>query len=158
MKASKTIIGNEPITQEQAMEWLQTEPGQETSTIQRLTGAARAFVENYCGLSLIETEIILVWPNYEPKDTLPYGPVRSVTSITVDDLAVTPDTDYPGLCEYDAGYLKATYTAGFIEIPDDLLQVVYDILKIYFDARSTNVPIPQLLINTLEKHTTNLFL
>ncbi len=161
MIIQKTITGSEPISQEQAKEYLQIDFATDDTLITRLISAARGAVESYCGVSIIDSTVKVEFKDLKDQIKLPYGPVKEVTSLGVNDVDYTDDiTEY-----YQTGYLdvkgakvEVTYTAGYESIPADLLQTVYDMLKVYYDARGTNVDIPKQVVMILQLHTNNLFL
>ena len=161
MIIQKTITGSEPISLEQAKEYLQIDFATDDTLITRLISAARGAVESYCGVSIIDSTVRVEFKDLKDQIKLPYGPVKEVTSLEVNDVDYTDDiTEY-----YQTGYLdvkgakvEVTYTAGYESIPADLLQTVYDMLKVYYDARGTNVDIPKQVVMILQLHTNNLFL
>lgn len=161
MIIQKTITGSEPINLEQAKEYLQIDFATDDTLITRLISAARGAVESYCGVSIIDSTVSVEFKDLKDQIKLPYSPVKEVTSLKVNDVDYTDDiTEY-----YQSGYLdvkgakvEVTFTAGYENIPADLLQAVYDMLKVYYDARGTNVDIPKQVVMILQLHTNNLFL
>ena len=161
MIVQKTITGSEPINLEQAKEYLQIDFATDDTLITRLISAARGAVESYCGVSIIDSTVRVEFKDLKDQIKLPYSPVKEVTSLKVNDVDYTDDiTEY-----YQSGYLdvqgnkvEVTFTAGYENIPADLLQAVYDMLKVYYDARGTNVDIPKQVVMILQLHTNNLFL
>jgi hypothetical protein len=158
MKLKISPVGEEPITLQQAKDWLQVDYDNDDGLISRLIRAARQYVETICGVSIIEKEIELQIQGYDTPYLLPYGPVKEITLLEidgVDELANVFAMDYVNTA---GTQLTAEYVAGYDELPEGLEQLIYDILKIYYDARSSAAPIPDMVKQGLQLYTRNLFL
>lgn len=124
MKVTKTVTGTEPITLAEAKEYLRVFHDTEDNVITQMITNARKVLEMATGLSLVEQTIELHTVIHDVF-TLPYGPVSSVTSATIDDVAV--DDDYidteTGVIE-GTGVLDAVYEAGPYECDFAMLELV----------------------------------
>lgn len=83
--------------------------------------AAREEVEEYCGISIVETQISVRWEELTTHE-LPYGPVKSITSVKDKDggdiathtmegseggfMAIKADSCNPVSVSYVAGYVE----------------------------------------------------
>jgi len=153
MKLKINPIGDEPIGLQDAKDFLQVDGEHHDKLITRLTKAARQTVETICGVSIVEKEIEVASENFETPWLLPYGPVKTITTATVDGVDAEIDGDYlttPGT------RFEAEYIAGYDELPDGLEQAIYDLLRLYYDGRGMNVPIPETLYGLLQKYSRNL--
>lgn len=118
----------EPVDLATVKEWLIIDHTDDDALLTRLIPQVRAAIENKTKKSLVKREItITVRLNREFK--LPYGPVRSITSVvynpgadqetmTTDDYKVFGE-DQKSICVNKCGLYKITFTAGFgTEGPD----------------------------------------
>jgi len=156
MKLEIITTGTEPITIAQAKEYLQVDYDHDDSLIGRLIIAARQHVENLCGSSVVEKLIDLSVDGYSTPYLLPYGPVKEIHLIEVDDIDLTVLHMKADYIHIPGKKFRASYTVGYIEPPAGLVQIIYDILKIYYDARGTAVQIPPLTMQGLRLYTRNL--
>ena len=73
----------EPVTLQEAKDFLAVDHDEHDSLISSLITAARQRAENYCNQSFVEKRYVLALDNYPRKGTikLPRGPVRSIISV-----------------------------------------------------------------------------
>jgi hypothetical protein len=156
MKLKINPIGQEPISLDDAKSYLQVDYFEDDKLISRLIHSARQYVETFCGISIIEKEIELIVTINSTPFLLPYGPIKEITLLEVDGQPVTNIVDE---YVYDTGtMLEAKYTTGQYHLPEGLEQLIYDILKIYYDARGTAVKIPAMTSHALSIYSRNLFI
>jgi hypothetical protein len=154
---TKTVTGSEPITLTQAKEYLQVDINNDDALITRLITMARENVEKICGVSIVETAIELRESGYYTPYLLPYGPVLEVVNIEIDGQEVE-DAVVDEYVIYSGNRLEVDYIAGWAEVPQGLLQAVYELMKLYYDHRGQYVEVPATLINTLQLYSRNLIL
>jgi len=155
MKLKINPVGNEPISLEDAKAYLQVDYDEDDKVIIRMIKAARQYIETMCGISIIEKEIELSMENYSKPLLLPYGPVKSVESLTIDGEVVE---DFEGEYIETGTAFEIEYTTGFDPLPEGLEQLIYDILKLYYDARGTAVEIPLMTRTMISTYSRNLFI
>jgi hypothetical protein len=153
MKLKINPTGNEPIVLEQAKDFLQVDGNHDDALINRLIRAARQAVETICGVSIIEKEIEVASQNFEAPWLLPYGPVKEITSADVDGNEPEIEGDY---VMTQGRKLEVSYIAGFDELPEGLEQAIYELLKLYYDSRGSQMQIPDTLYGALQKYSRNL--
>ncbi|TVR41892.1 MAG: hypothetical protein EA392_00915 [Cryomorphaceae bacterium] len=153
MKLKINTVGYEPISLTDAKEYLQVDGSHDDKLITRLITAARQMVETICGVSIVEKSIEVGSANFQTPWLLPYGPVKTMTSATVDGETAEIDGDY---ITTSGAILEAEYIAGFEELPAGLEQAMYELIKLYYDARGMQMQIPDTLYGALQKYSRNL--
>jgi hypothetical protein len=154
LRVNTVVPTTEPVTLEEAKEYLQVDFDTDDPLLDRLISASRQYIETVCGISLVEKEIELKVRGFDAPYLLPYGPVRSVEMLTIDRADAENEGDYV----YESGIeLEAEYTAGYDMIPEDLRSAVLEVLKVYYDARGSAVELPVFLRHKLNMYSRNLF-
>lgn len=117
----------EPLILGQAKDWCIVSHTNDDAFITRLIKVARLQIEKKTGLSLVERNIVIIVQLSNPFK-IPYGPVRSLTSIERRDGATDDDPDWALLTNEDyrfdganhelliiprCGIYRITYKAGF---------------------------------------------
>jgi hypothetical protein len=156
MKVRFTVTGTEPITLTEMKNYLRVDYSDDDDLITSLITAAREVIEKYCGISIVEKTVNLVWPAYEPILQVPYGPVQSYTTLTIDDEDVDEPED--NTLREDAGELVMEYVAGYDTVPQAIISAIKELTAIYYGNRGTHVEMPKHLKIILEIYNRNLFL
>lgn len=160
MKITKTQTGNEFLHLESAKIYLQaTDYEDENDLIRECIVAAREFVEEFCGISLVEKSIVLESTGFNTPFMIPYPPIQSISTYTIDGIdLLSADTAKDGYI-YDVGNkLHLEYTAGYTDIPESLSNATKRIMRIFYDNRSTDMKLPLIILQTLQKYSRNMFL
>lgn len=89
-----TDLADEPITVQQAKDYMHIDADDEDAEILAMITTARQTLERYAGVSMGEKELLLTMDEYADRVELPYGPVASVDSVEVDGDAVSVDDGY----------------------------------------------------------------
>jgi hypothetical protein len=159
MRLIRTEEGAEVITLADAKEYLQVDFDTDDDLIERLITAARKYVEQYCGITIVNSTYELNWHHYDYPAILPYGQVLTIESIKVDTETVDADTSVKNGVVYKVGnLLEVEYTAGFDVVPDDLINAIYEVLKLMYDGRGTAIELSYPLKATLQLYSRNLFI
>jgi hypothetical protein len=123
----------EPLTLQQVKDHLRITTTDDDAYLTTLIPACRAGLEEYCNISIVEKDIVIV-ADINTEFELPWGPVSTLTtaeykgSLSEAFAAKTSGTDFyteginflrfvPTMC----GRWKLTYTAGYTTVPADLL-------------------------------------
>lgn len=145
----------EPVTIQDAKDFLQIDFDTDDQLLYRLIRASRQYIETICGISLVEKEIELEIHGFSSPYMLPYGPVYEIELLEVDGNEVELVGDY---VHARGSELHAKYTAAYLEIPEDLRISVLEVLKVYYDGRGANVEIPVFLQHKLNMYSRNLYI
>lgn len=110
----------EPVDLDQLRRYVQVRSETHDDLLNFLLTAARQSVENFLCVSLVETAIEVQWEQLDTEE-LPYGPVRSLTSVTDKDntevshtvegligsfISIKADRTSPTVIRYVAGYAE----------------------------------------------------
>jgi hypothetical protein len=165
MKATFSNEGEEHISLATAKAWLQVDENTDDQVISRLIKSVRKHLENSLGISIVTKTVTLeqsgLWFPYR----LPFGPVLSVASLQFDGVDYSGNTDVLK-DEYvyrPASLVKNTITAvynvGHEDLPEDLEQLILDMLRIHYDSRGLEVmPIPEHVREAMNNYNRNLFI
>lgn len=142
----RTASGGEPVTLAEAKAQLRVTFTDDDTEITALIPKARRHVENYCNISIVSTSITMVarlcdcWK-------LPYGPVKSITSVAMSDGSpgsgpvqygntdINWDTTGDMFNVSTAGLYSVTYNAGMGTIPEDLKDVILSVITFLYENR-----------------------
>jgi uncharacterized phiE125 gp8 family phage protein len=143
----------EPVTLAIVKEWLIIDHNDDDALLTRLIPQVRAAIENKTKLSLVEREVV-VTVRLHGEFKLPYGPVRSITSVVY-----SPDADPETLTTDDyklngqdqkvirinkCGMSQITYSAGYgvvvspeynNPIPEDLMNGILQEIAYRYEHR-----------------------
>ena len=156
-----TDLTTEPVTVQEAKDWMAITHNNEDTIIGELITRARQMIEKFCGLSFGEKEITAVIHadgRGEPY-ALPYGPTISITSVLnrvafSSSEVMVDGEDYQlqaGLfiCRVE-GLMEIVYEAGFLELPEelkgDILRVTAWLFQnrgIRYEADTEPLPYPE---------------
>jgi hypothetical protein len=119
---------------------------------------ARETLEQATNLSLVEQTIELTLNAYKDKFRLPYGPIVSVTTVTVNTDNVTADyISDNGLIKFNGkGTLKAEYEAGGVEF-QGLKIAMLEMIAFLYTNRGTASDYPATVKRWILNNTMNSF-
>ena len=158
MQIIRTVSGSEPVTLAEAKEYNRVLFSVDDSTIEMLITQARETLEQATNLSLVEQTIELTLNAYKDKFRLPYGPIVSVTTVTVNTDNVTADyISDNGLIKFNGkGTLKAEYEAGGVEF-QGLKIAMLEMIAFLYTNRGTASDYPATVKRWILNNTMNSF-
>ena len=158
LQISRTITGSEPVTLAEAKSYNRVLFSVDDSTIELLITQARETLEQATNLSLVEQTIELTLDTYNDKFRLPYGPIVSVTTVTVNTDNVTDDyISDNGLIKFNGtGTLKAEYEAGGVEF-QGLKIAMLEMIAFLYTNRGTANDYPATVKRWILNNTMNFF-
>ena len=158
LQISRTITGSEPVTLAEAKAYNRVLFSVDDSTIELLITQARETLEQATNLSLVEQTISLTIDTYKDKFRLPYGPIVSVTTVTVNTDNVTADyISDNGLIKFNGkGTLKAEYEAGGVEF-QGLKIAMLEMIAFLYTNRGTASDYPATVKRWILNNTMNSF-
>ena len=162
MQIIRTVSGSEPVTLAQAKAYNRVLFSVDDSTIELLITQARETLEQATNLSLVEQTIELTLDTYKDKFRLPYGPIVSVTTVTLNtglgDDAVSADyISDNGLIKFNGtGTLKAEYEAGGVEF-QGLKIAMLEMIAFLYTNRGTANDYPATVKRWILNNTMNFF-
>lgn len=124
----------EPITLQEAKDWCRVDITDDDTLITLLITAARIVCENHANLSFIEREVTAKIINGLGGFVLPYGPVTSITSVTIADGTDIYDADFSIDDPYGKLY-TVVYDAGYATLPQNLRHAVLNQIAFMYDNR-----------------------
>ena len=154
MNIQHVITGDEPVSLEELKIWCRVDYADDDLIIEAMGKAARSAIERYCGISIVEQTVTLKWDNYTPVLFVPYGPVRSYTTIKVDGEDIDAPTDRH--LRAGAGKLEMVYLAGYEVVPEDLRVAIMQLTSIYYDRKDAVGVIPNNIKMLIEGYNMNL--
>ena len=158
MQIIRTVSGSEPVTLAEAKAYNRVLFSVDDSTIELLITQARETLEQATNLSLVEQTIELTLNAYKDKFRLPYGPIVSVTTVTVNTDNVTADyISDNGLIKFNGkGTLKAEYEAGGVEF-QGLKIAMLEMIAFLYTNRGTASDYPATVKRWILNNTMNSF-
>lgn len=122
----------EPVDLAMLKKHLQIDFDDHDQLLEFLLESAREEVEQYTGLSLIESTVTVRWETLT-TGVLPFGPVKEITS---DISAYTKKgLDYPSITANSYEPVEITYTAGFETVPSALQLAIIKLATDNFTQR-----------------------
>ena len=114
----------EPVTLQQAKDYLRVSSNSEDNLISELITSARERIEKYTGLSLGEKTLMAYWRYFHVPMEIPYGPITGINSVVNDndvDIEYTArGLQYKVLEAVSTQGLTISYEAGFAVVPKGL--------------------------------------
>jgi len=162
LQISRTITGSEPVTLAEAKAYNRVLFSVDDSTIELLITQARETLEQATNLSLVEQTIELTIDTYKDKFRLPYGPIVSVTTVTLntglgDDTVSADYISDNGLIKFNGtGTLKAEYEAGGVEF-QGLKIAMLEMIAFLYTNRGTASDYPATVKRWILNNTMNSF-
>jgi hypothetical protein len=138
---SKTVTGAEPVTLEQVKAYNRVLFDSDDAVLELLITEARETLSKSTGLSLVETEIELVYDRYINSFRLPYGPVTAVTSLELDGEDISGSVAYGMIKRAGRGTIVAEYEAGPAQ-NEGLRIAMLEMIAHLYTNRGTDKPIP----------------
>lgn len=156
MNIEFNVTGDEPVELPMLKTFMRIDYDDADNLIRMLARAARGAIERYCGISIVEKEITLTYNSMRPNFQIPYGPVKSIESITINDEVVDEPTD--GWVRYGPGNLEMTYTAGYDPVPDELCTAIMILTEMYHDKKAVVGAVPDSVKMLIEPYNRNTFI
>jgi uncharacterized phiE125 gp8 family phage protein len=124
ISADGSAVITEPVTLQQAKDWLRVTHDDEDSIILSLIIAARQYCEGLVGLSFVQRTVTAYLKNELGNIRLPYGPVWNITNVYDVEGNVIDTENYRFLgnttkqlqCP-QCSFVKVVYTAGYLVLP-----------------------------------------
>jgi hypothetical protein len=149
-------IGAYPVTLEEAKEKCRVTFTDDDSEFTQIIRRATRFVENYCNISIVYQRVQFIGL-LEQCQVLPYGPVIGIESV-MDSQGVTGsgpvsyvtstrawgidgDIFEPAGCNR----VKVIYTAGMDAVPDDLKDVILQVIEFLYENRGADTTVADLI-------------
>lgn len=128
---------NEPLTLDEVKAHIRVDFTDDDDYITMLIKTARATIEEYTGLSLVDKAITLYCNNTEGGFTLLYGPVIDTPTVTDADGVLVTDATFSGIsfkkllapCYSE---VRLEYNVGFTLVPADLkMAILHEVAYLY---------------------------
>lgn len=134
LQVTREKRGALPIWIDDIKDHLQIDTDDHDLLLNTLMGSAVETVEQYCSVSLIETNVTASWDELHTTEELPYGPVRSV--INAEECSVKGVV--PGWAKvFGNGHAaRCEYVAGYDNIPDPIKLAVMKLVTDNFEQRA----------------------
>jgi uncharacterized phiE125 gp8 family phage protein len=149
---------SEPVTLVQAKTHAKVDGSDSDAELTAMIAAARAFVEDYCGIKLVAQTVVLRCSSFCDFLDLPIAPIISVASITYLDssgVEQTLSTDvYEGVLHglephirlkinqswpsirSASDAIRVTVSAGYATVPEPIHHAMLLLISTWFDSRS----------------------
>jgi len=134
----------EPVTASQQKAYSRITNTAQDSIIEIMIRSARQAIEKYTNLSLIQRTVDVVFTtpcgNYE----LPWGPIRGAVSFkdkdgnTIDNVELV-GLDFKTITNPLTYGTRATFEAGYVTVPSDLVIAIMDQVDFMYEHRGSNV-------------------
>jgi len=160
LQITRAITGEEPVTLDEAKEYLRVLYDTDDDVIDGLITQCRQILEQATNHSLIEQKITLTNDGYCDKFRLPYGPVTDVSSLTLTkgtwttDILATALVSNSLIVHKGDGMLSVEYTAGGIE-QEGMKQAILELVAFFFMNRGTSNDYPASVRRWIMNHTLN---
>jgi uncharacterized phiE125 gp8 family phage protein len=119
-----TDLTTEPVTLQEAKDYMRISSNAEDSLIEELITSARERIEKFTGLSLGEKTLRAYWFYFHIPQEIPYGPVTLIDSVVNDEDVALEYTarglQYKMLEAYSTVGLTIEYESGFAVCPKGL--------------------------------------
>lgn len=135
-----STTGDEIITTANAKDYLRVDTTADDTIIEQMIVEARLWIENYIGKDIVAKTRTYYTPFQKERFVLPFAPVASITSVTVDGTAATYevkglDNEIVELNQLPAKEVKVSYTTAGLN--DSLLkQSILRLVATYYDNRA----------------------
>lgn len=157
---SSALSGGEPVSLEEAKEWLKISPDidEDDNLIGMIITASRIICEKASNLSFIPRTVTATILNRLGYINLPYGPVTGTVTYTLDDEDETALEDFDIRDGYEDRVI-ATYTAGYSVLPKNLKKALLNQIAWSYENRGdvalmTNLsPLSMLVLNQVRVDT-----
>lgn len=135
----------EPVTVSEAKAFLSIDEDTDVhdSLIGSLIITARQAVEDYAGVSLVDSTVIVQFDDIIDSRELPYGPVKSITGVTDVDGDAIEDyktfgivNSFQRLVYVSDTMVQATYQTGYTTVPESLKTAIKKKVADDFEQRT----------------------
>lgn len=150
----RTITGAEPITLNEAKQYLRVLYDNDDDVITQLITQARQTLEQATNLSLVEKEITLKKDNYKNSYRFPYGPVMEVTKLELEGEDISDSVNFGLVKHTGTGTIVAEYKAGGVE-QEGMKQAILELVAFFFMNRGTSNDYPASVRRWIMNHTLN---
>ena len=143
IKFEDSVTGEEPVDLPLCKKYLAIDFDDHNELLSVLITEAREEVEKYCGITLFEKNITARW-EYLTSAELPYGPIKSITSIQdKDDVSLNTDSytieglygSFMSLTDTSLSPVVARYLAGYDKCPFPLKLAIMKLVADQFEFR-----------------------
>lgn len=135
-----STTGSELVTTSEAKDFIRVDASADDTIIGEMITEARIWIENYISKDLVAKTRTYYTPFQKERFVLPFAPVASITSVTVDGTAATYevkglDNEIVELNELPAKEVQVAYTTAGLD--DSLLkQAVLRLVSTFYDNRA----------------------
>ncbi len=130
---------SEPVTLTEAKDWCRIDVTDDDDLIEELITSARILCEEYSGISFINRTITASLNNSLGGIELPYGPVKTLTSIVdsenIEAEYTLRNENFKQLIEPVKSFVKVIYPAGYETLPKNLKTAVLNQLLWMYENR-----------------------
>lgn len=159
-----STTGSEIVTTANAKDFIRVDTADDDTIIGQMITEARIWCENYIGKDIVAKTRTYYTPFQKERFNIPFAPVASITSVTVDGTAATHevkglDNEIIELNELPAKEIKVSYTTAGLD--DSLLkQAILRLVSTFYDNRAEFVvgnqinEVPMGVKNTLSGYKT----
>lgn len=135
-----STTGDELITKSLAKDFIRVDTTADDDLIDKMIVTARVCIENYLGKDLVAKNRTVYFPYVGGRIDLPFAPVASISSVTVDGSAANYeskglDNEILELNELPAKEVKVTYITSGIT-GDQFDHALLQLVSTYYDNRS----------------------
>ena len=131
---------SEPVTKEQAKDWMRVSNNEDDLIIENLIISARSIIELYLNKSLKKRTVTATLINRCGNIELPFQPFVELVSITdsegtaITDYKLTGET-YKRLLYPEADHIKVVYKAGFDDVPQHIKAAIMAQVSFMYENR-----------------------
>lgn len=136
----------EPVTLQQVKDYCRISGTSEDTLLTALITAAREAIERATGLCLVEKDVAITFCNDNGDFDFTVGPYKSDFVLKDEQDNTIDAADYrligyqfPTLRAPAYSILKATYVAGYTNVPEDLITAIKAQVNFNFENRGTNI-------------------
>ena len=135
-----SVTGSEIVTTAEAKNFIRVDTTADDTIIGNMISTARICIENYLGKDVVAKNRTVYVPYLNDRINLPFAPVASISSVTVDGSTATYeskglDNEIIELNELPAKEVKITYvTSGLTGAQFE--QAILQLVSTYYDNRS----------------------
>ena len=135
-----STTGSELVTTSEAKDFIRVDTSADDTIISEMITEARLWIENYISKDLVAKTRTYYTPFQKERFVLPFAPVASITSVTIDGTAATYevkglDNEIVELNELPAKEVQVAYTTAGLN--DSLLkQAILRLVSTFYDNRA----------------------
>ena len=135
-----STTGSEIVTTQNAKDFIRVDSSDDDTIIGQMITEARIYIENYLTKDIVAKTRSYYLPFANERFNLPFAPIASITSVTVDGSSATYevkglDNEIIELNEFPAQEIKVNYTTSGVD--DSLLkQAILRMVATFYDNRA----------------------